>query len=103
MSNENEVKNQELDLFNNGTYIDLGDISKPLNKKKINGQIDQAKEVLDSIYSVCEQFEEKTMNKINTYKEKNKDCNIVMTGTDYHGDRRCFQSFFIKKIKIIDI
>ena len=95
MSNSNEVKNQMLNL--NGTCISLGDINDLSYKKTINGQIDQAKEVLDSIYSVCEQFEEKTMDKINTYKEKNEDCNIVMTGTDYHGDRRCFQSFFIKK------
>ncbi|MBQ9492032.1 MAG: hypothetical protein IJU86_04610 [Firmicutes bacterium] len=84
MMEEEEIKNQ--------TFFDLSDDD---NKNKI--KIDGAKKILDSIFETCEAVDKQFgMNK--------NDINIpengitISTGTDYHGDRVCFQAGAVSEL-----
>ena len=76
-------ENPEIELTQkHSTFFSLSSDDKT-NKEKI----DNAQKTLDSIYHVCEEQQDaEQKNKTQTNNDTND--HIVMTGTDYHGDRK---------------
>ena len=89
----NSGENPEIQLTKkHSTFFSLSSDDKT-NKEKI----DNAQKTLDSIYHVCEEQQNvEKKNKIQTNNDPND--HIVMTGTDYHGDRRSFQAGVISEL-----
>lgn len=84
---------QSLSLNNvNSTFFSLSSDDKT-NKEKI----DNAQKTLDSIWHVCEEVK-KQEQKRNVETNNDPNDHIVMTGTDYHGDRRSFQAGVISEL-----
>ena len=86
-------ENPEIELTQkHSTFFSLISDDKT-NKEKI----DNAQKTLDSIYHVCEEQQNaEKENKTKTNNDPND--HIVMTGTDYHGDRRSFQAGVISEL-----
>ena len=86
-------ENPEIELTQkHSTFFSLSSDDKT-NKEKI----DNAQKTLDSIYHVCEEQQNaEKENKTQTNNDTND--HIVMTGTDYHGDRRSFQAGVISEL-----
>ena len=82
----------EEEEFKNSTFFDLDDDD---NRNKI--KIDGAKKILDSIFETCEAVDKQFgMNKNGINIPENGI--TISTGTDYHGDRVCFQAGAVSEL-----
>ena len=91
-----EIKTNLLDLTDtNSTFFSLTNDDESDKQK-----IDNAKKTLDSIYIVYDQVKEQEQKgtQTNGKTDNNSSDHIVMTGTDYHGDRRSFQAGVISEL-----